>query len=104
MAIERVPDQVSISCDDGVVQLWGYREYVEGNGTVLWEENSIELLTASRPLHPGPWKPVWACFGKPTGVNSWLGITVTRTRQLENSAIGLGRQPCPNPESVSLTE
>lgn len=58
LAIEGVPDQVSIGCDDGVVRLWGYREYMEGNGTVLWEEYSIEpltFLTASRPLHPGPW-------------------------------------------------
>lgn len=68
LPIEGVPDQVSVGGDDGVVQLWRYREDVEGNGTVLWEENSIEpltFLTASPPLHPGPWKPSWMSNSHP---------------------------------------
>lgn len=53
--IEGVPDQVSIGSDDGVVWPWEHREYVEGNGTVLWEDNSTEpltLLTTSPTLVP----------------------------------------------------
>lgn len=84
LAIERVPDQVSISCDDGVVQLWGYREYVEGNGTVLWEENSIEPLTASRPLHPGPWKPVWVL-----GAQCASGVATPSGPALENPQVSI---------------
>lgn len=54
--IEGIPDQVSISSDDRVVWLWGHREYVEGNVTVLWEDNSTEpltFLTTSPTLIPG---------------------------------------------------
>lgn len=45
MAIEGVPDQVSLVVMMGLSGCGGYREYMEGNGTVLWEENSIEPLT-----------------------------------------------------------